>query len=130
MEMIEKREKMERLTKKENFNNEYLDSAVYWHEAKQMALKLHELENIMEKYGIESAEELESWLDNDRQERIATHRNQFEIEVLRRDRDTWKRACELAIDYCNDYMYECEGIGGINKDAIDFYAEAQKEMKK
>ena len=67
--------------------------------------KLGKLEDILEKYGIESVEELDK--------KIA-------------DGDTWKRACEFACDVLRDINYKI-----YNEDRIDFentfYQQAKKE---
>lgn len=62
--------------------------------------KLSKLEDILEKYGIESVEELDF--------RLAFKQNDiFNYKVvtkLEQDRDTWKRACELA---CEEAPIHC-----------------------
>ena len=63
--------------------------------------KLGKIEDILEKYGIESVEELEKKLA---------------------DSDTWKRACELACEREDDcYVYD-----NIHR-AYEFYQQAKKE---
>ena len=64
-----------------------------------------QVEDVMEKYGIESVEELDK--------KIA-------------DSDTWQKACELACDVLRDINYKI-----YNEDRIDFentfYQQAKKE---
>lgn len=115
--------------------------------------KLAHLEDIMEKYGIESVEELDEKLANfdnfmkgNKFETIEDLQNALNgkfIEVFdeknkiwqemvknltktEQDRDTWKRACELACDVLRDINYYV-------KDRIDFensfYQQAKKEKE-
>lgn len=67
--------------------------------------KLAQLEDILEKYGVESVEELEKKLA---------------------DSDTWQKACELACDVLRDINYKI-----YNEDRIDFentfYQQAKTE---
>lgn len=117
--------------------------------------KLAHLEDIMEKYGIESVEELDEKLANfdnfmkgNKFETIEDLQNALNgkfIEVFdeknkiwqemvknltktEQDRDTWKRACELACDVLRDINYKI-----YNEDRIDFensfYQQAKKEGK-
>ena len=100
----------------------------------QVITKLGQLEDIMDKYGIESAEEL----DNALFQRIVSIDNPFvkgyvqaKIDAINRaeqDRDTWKRACELACDVLRDINYKI-----YNEDRIDFentfYQQAKKEKE-
>ena len=99
----------ERLTKKisETIQDKYsLGSYLYYDFAEiddtnQLLNKLGELEDIMEKYGIESVEELEKKLA---------------------DSDTWQKACELACEREDDcYVYD-----NIHR-AYEFYQQAKKE---
>lgn len=74
--------------------------------------KLGKLEDIMEKHGIDSVEELD-----------------FRLSMKQND-DTWKKVCELMEDYVNN----CEKYGCGNEcnfviDVKDFYTQAQKEGK-
>ena len=65
--------------------------------------KLAKLEDILEKYGIESVEELEKKLA---------------------DSDTWQKACELACEREDDcYVYD-----NIHR-AYEFYQQAKKESE-
>lgn len=94
----------------------------------QVITKLGQLEDIMDKYGIESVEEL----DNALFQRIVSIDNPFvkgyvqaKIDAINRaeqDRDTWKKACELA----------CAFLAGITQDNVCdyedyFYQQAKKE---
>ena len=94
----------------------------------QVITKLGQLEDIMDKYGIESVEEL----DNALFQRIVSIDNPFvkgyvqaKIDAINRteqDRDTWKRACELACEREDDcYVYD-----NIHR-AYEFYQQAKKE---
>lgn len=99
----------ERLTSKNTvsvYNNS--NSEIYLgkgEEATKYIYKLAQYEDILEKYGIESVEELEKKLS---------------------DSDTLKRACELECDVLRDINYKI-----YNEDRIDFenifYQEAKTE---
>lgn len=131
----------ERLTKKisKTIQDKYsLGSYLYYDFAKiddtnKLLNKLGKLEDILEKYGIESVEELDKKIDDfynfmkgNKFETIEDLQNALNgkfIEVFdeknkiwqdmvknltktEKDRDTWKRACELAceeIDSCDNY---------------------------
>ena len=111
--------------------------------------KLAQLEDVMEKYGIESVEELDMKLANfdnfmkgNKFETIEDLQNALNgkfIEVFdeknkiwqdmvknltkaEQDRDTWKRACELACEREDDcYVYD-----NIHR-AYEFYQQAKEE---
>lgn len=110
-----------------------------------LCYKLACLEDILERYNIESVENLDSILEKYFSDTWITvtpkitknwelicdimasdelNRN-FELGVTR-DRDTWKRACELACDVLRDINYKI-----YNEDRIDFensfYQQAKKE---
>ena len=118
----------------------------------QVITKLGQLEDIMEKYGIESVEELNKKIDDftnfmkgNKFETIEDLQNALNgkfIEVFdeknkiwqdmvknltktEKDRDTWKKACELACDVLRDINYKI-----YNEDRIDFenifYQQAKK----
>lgn len=55
--------------------------------------KLGKLEDILEKYGIESVEELDKRLMKTHNEWCCQEADRLKLEY---DRDTWKKACELA----------------------------------
>ena len=83
--------------------------------------KLRQLEDIFEKYGIESVEELDKLTDGMKSTiSVLLDRN----KNTKQDRDTWKRACELA---CEEI--DCEYMYGINKENYSqyFYQQAKKE---
>ena len=85
--------------------------------------RLWQYENIMEKYGIESVELLEHIIKkgmviNSVIEDFAKE----EYDKIKQDRDTWKRACELACEREDDcYVYD-----NIHR-AYEFYQQAKKE---
>lgn len=100
--------------------------------------KLGKLEDILEKYGIESVEELKDALEN----KIEDISNPFlqgyvraffkdRLQYVEFERDIWKRACELA---CKELMpYRINMVGGLFtneelKEKINyFYQQAKKE---
>ena len=117
---------VERLTKKisETIQDKYsLGSYLYYDFAEiddtnQLLNKLGKLEDILEKYGVESMEELDF--------RLAFKQNDvFNYKVvteLEQERDAWKRACELACEREDDcYVYD-----NIHR-AYEFYQQAKKE---
>ena len=77
--------------------------------------KLGELEDILEKYGIESVEELDKKIgryidkidleaENDYLKKAIEKQN-IVIQSISKDRDAWKRACEfLAYEYAEEYF--------------------------
>ena len=100
--------------------------------------KLGKIEDLLEKYGIESVEEL----DNALFQRIVSIDNPFvkgyvqaKIDAINRaeqDRDTWKRACELASETLKQVMGKPLWIGGNIptpevKDSDYFYQQAKTE---
>ena len=75
----------------------------------QVITKLGQLEDIMDKYGIESFELLEHIIKkgmviNSVIEDFAKE----EYDKMKQDRDTWKRACELACEKLADIYSHCE----------------------
>ena len=117
----------------------------------QVITKLGQLEDIMDKYGIESVEELEKEMHslmliisilndygiedyNELDEILKefSYMKKMETEIgkelkfYKTDRDTWKRACELACDVLRDINYKI-----YNEDRIDFentfYQQAKTE---
>lgn len=86
--------------------------------------KLGELEDIMEKYGIESVEELEDKIICYEENKDANLGLKLDIKKLEQDRDTWQKACELACDVilrftdgcpCKaDYFYQQVKKGKVN----------------
>ena len=112
----------ERLTKKisKTIQNKYsLGSYLYYDFAEiddtnKLLNKLGELEDILEKYGLE-VEELDATL------KMKTNSIKG-FEKLEQDRDTWKKACELACEREDDcYVYD-----NIHR-AYEFYQQAKKE---
>lgn len=96
--------------------------------------KLLQLEDLMEKYGIESLKELDFRLAF-KQNDIANYKY---ISQLGQDRDTWKKACELACEHIaniewlsvpetdNDANDEIETI---KKQNINYFYQQAKEKK-
>ena len=94
--------------------------------------KLGELEDILEKYGIESVEELDKKIgryidkidleaENDYLKKAIEKQN-IVIQSISKDRATWKRACELACEREDDcYVYD-----NIHR-AYEFYQQAKKD---
>lgn len=145
----------ERLTKKisKTIQNKYsLGSYLYYDFAEiddtnKLLNKLGRLEDILEKYGIESVEELDNKLQNlifitstmndysiTNWEELDTVLKNFSFtkkqekdreeiyKNMQQDRDTWKRACELACEREDDcYVYD-----NIHR-AYEFYQQAKKE---
>ena len=121
----------ERLTKKisETIQDKYsLGSYLYYDFAEiddtnKLLNKLGKLEDIMEKYGIESFELLEHIIKkgiviNSTIEDFAKE----EYDKIKKDRATWKRACELACEREDDcYVYD-----NIHR-AYEFYQQAKTE---
>lgn len=96
--------------------------------------KLAQLEDILEKYGVESVEELDFRLAFKKSDVF----NYKVITELEQERDTWKRACELACNYmckfvipCPDiHRKECESFCDLKKaDCYKdyFYQQAKKD---
>ena len=97
--------------------------------------KLAQLEDIMEKYGIESVEELEEKLNEPERiwnANLKDLKQQVKREInkeLETDRDTWKRACELAceeINSCDNYGCKTYTIP-LKEMPQYFYQQAKKE---
>lgn len=107
--------------------------------------KLCAFEDIMEKYGIESVEELDdffanykvsSFLTEDRIKEIAVNEQrkvfqsmikeitEKECNQLYTELNTWKRACELACDVLRDINYKI-----YNEDRIDFENSFYQQAK-
>lgn len=102
--------------------------------------KLAQYEDILEKYGIESAGELDKNIEyvNKIIKAYKTGSWKKEKQKLKTDRDTWKRACELAckrICYMLDQEMQYHEHEKFNseeylKTEIDyFYQQAKKEEK-
>lgn len=142
----------ERLTKKINktMQDKYsLGSYLYYDfagldDTNKLLNKLGKLEDILEKYGVESIEELNERLEDVEQYNYETN-HQF-IDVMAKygiesieeldkkldDRDTWKRACELAsshISWCPAKQGECN-CSKEKRDCTNFfYQQAKKGAK-
>lgn len=87
--------------------------------------KLAQLEDIMEKYDIESVEELDVLLEG-------MKKIWQDTCDAKNDRDIWKRACELACETLKQVMGKPLWIGGNIpapevKDTEYFYQQAKKE---
>lgn len=130
----------ERLTKKisETIQDKYsLGSYLYYDFAEiddtnQLLNKLGELEDIMEKYGIESVEELEDKIICYEENKDVNLGLKLDIKKLEQELDTWKRACELASETLKQVMGKPLWIGGNIptpevKDSDYFYQQAKKE---
>lgn len=101
--------------------------------------KLGKLEDIMDKYGIESIELLEHIIKKGKV--IISVIEDFakeEYDKMKQDRDTWKRACELAVLWIaqelkvlpknikkSEFEFEDEMI--IEENTNYFYQQAKKE---
>ena len=84
--------------------------------------KLGELEDILEKYNIDSVEELEELLDDNKYAQNVVVKQLVELQNAKTDRDAWKRACELACEREDDcYVYD-----NIHR-AYEFYQQAKTE---
>lgn len=110
----------ERLTKKivKTIQDKYsLGSYLYYDfagldDTNKLLNKLGKLEDIMERLGINFVEDLEDEIKSLRVDKY----------VYKKDRDTWKRACELACEREDDcYVYD-----NIHR-AYEFYQQAKKE---
>lgn len=147
----------ERLTKKisKTIQNKYsLGSYLYYDFAEiddtnKLLNKLGKLEDIMEKYGLEINDideiltnyikEKELAKNNDKELRDTIQKLHTIIEAIGYDRDTWKRACELACKHIAEVeWFSCPETDSINEieDEIKtltqqslnyFYQQAKKE---
>lgn len=139
----------ERLTEKIFDNNGKQQDIYEWSSASSLECnrKLGELEDILEKYDIESVEELSkifSYLSGrfinsvyslkhkfdsyeDKIKYLANKKGQYyeELYETKQDRDTWKRACELACKW-----FKQTGFIGDQTKVDYFYQQAKKESKK
>ena len=119
----------ERLTRNNKVNFYFHDEA-----SNMVYYKLQKLEDIMVKYGIESVEELDKKIghyidkidleaENDYLKKAIEKQN-IVTQSISKDRDTWKRACELACEREDDcYVYD-----NIHR-AYEFYQQAKKESE-
>lgn len=88
-----------------------------------LCYKLACLEDILEKYGIEDLEQyLQRVREIDKELRDTIQQLHTIIDTIGYDRDTWKRACELACEREDDcYVYD-----NIHR-AYEFYQQAKTE---
>lgn len=147
----------ERLTKKisKTIQNKYsLGSYLYYDFAEiddtnKLLNKLGKLEDIMEKYGLEINDideiltnyikEKELAKNNDKELRDTIQKLHTIIEAIGYDRDTWKRACELACKHIAEVeWFSCPETDSINESEDEiktltqqslnyFYQQAKKE---
>lgn len=128
---------------------EYKEKSYNDEELSEIYNKLGKLEDLMEKYGIESIEEVDNLIANYRTSPLLTEEKIKEIAVKEQrrvlkdmvkeicyqeygdvftGRDTWKKACELAceeIEICDNYGSETYTM--TTNDMLDyFYTQAQK----
>ena len=81
--------------------------------------KLAQLEDIMEKYGIESVEELDKLIGGMQSTiNVLLQRN----KNIKTDRDTWKKACELACKW-----FKQTGFIG-DQTEVDYYYQQAKQV--
>ena len=151
----------ERLTEKHKISCFEYDLVNFEHKVKEfndydafyaynMAVrKLGKLEDILEKYGIESVEELDKKLayyidkidleaENEYLKKVIEKQNMIS-KIISKNRDTWKRACELACKHIaevewlscpeTDDISESENeIKTLTKQSLNyFYQQAKKE---
>lgn len=119
----------ERLTEKNKISCFEYDLANFEHKVKEfndydafyaynMAVrKLGKLEDILEKYGIASVEELDVLLEG-------MKKIWQDTCDAKNDRDTWKRACELACKW-----FKQTGFIGDQTKVDYFYQQAKKEKE-
>lgn len=94
-------------------------------EVQPIADKLCAFEDILEKYSLESVEELECFLDDYSKNQGRYFAICEEMDDLKKDHDTWKRACELACEREDDcYVYD-----NIHR-AYEFYQQAKQVIGK
>lgn len=114
----------ERLTEKVFDNNGKQQDIYEWSSASSLECnkKLGMLEDIMEKYNIDSVEELEELLDDNKYAQNVVVKQLVELQNAKNEENTWKRACELACEREDDcYVYD-----NIHR-AYEFYQQAKKE---
>lgn len=122
----------ERLTEKVFDNNGKQQDIYEWSSASSLECnkKLGMLEDIMEKYDIESFELLEHIIKKGKViNSVIEDFAKEEYDKIKQDRDTWKRACELAceeIDSCDNYGCKTYTIP-LKEMPQYFYQQAKKE---
>ena len=127
---VKENDMAERLTKKisKTIQNKYsLGSYLYYDFAEiddtnKLLNKLGRLEDILEKYGIESVEELDYLLEVFKKMRKEYGKLNQENYKNKKDRDTWKRACELACKW-----FKQTGFIGDQTKVDYYYQQAKKE---
>ena len=108
----------ERLTRNNKVNFYFHDEA-----SNMVYYKLQKLEDIMEKYDIESFELLEHIIKKGKViNSVIEDFAKEEYDKMKQDRDTWKRACELA---CR-HIAEVEWLSCPETDDI---SESENEIK-
>lgn len=116
------REYLESLSKDQVINlclQFMFDAEISEQQLDQANERLGKLEDILEKYGIMSVEELEVKLRTTNKDIKKAQQELAEIYI--KDRDTWKRACELACEREDDcYVYD-----NIHR-AYEFYQQAKQ----
>ena len=108
----------ERLTRNNKVNFYFHDEA-----SNMVYYKLQGLEDIMEKYDIESFELLEHIIKKGKViNSVIEDFAKEEYDKMKQDRDTWQRACELACEREDDcYVYD-----NIHR-AYEFYQQAKNK---
>lgn len=126
----------ERLTKKvsKTVQDKYILGTVFYYDfngldnTNALLNKLGKLEDILEKYGIGSVEELDETLDDNKYSKQAFAKLLKECQETTKDRDTWKKVAEKEAGILRDINYKL-----YNEDRIDFenyfYQQALKEGK-
>lgn len=92
---------------------------------KQLLDKLCAFEDVMEKYGIENIDELYVRLDKT----LVEWRNEVDRdfkEMLEHDRDTWKKACELACECIKGKPTEEFRINHSFRDIVNYFYKQAK----
>ena len=92
------------------------------------------IEKTLSEYGIKDNEELEELLDDNKYAQNVVVKQLVELQNAKTDRDTWKRACELACETLKQVMGKPLWIGGNIpapevKDREYFYQQAKKGGK-
>lgn len=115
----------ERLTESE-VSKSFTEQELRTSEQARIYQKLGKLEDILEKYGI-GVDELENIIINGLAMLDIQKINVFKEMELKAERDTWKRACELACEDLQFYDYGNEKTeGGIIMKVDYFYQQAKK----
>lgn len=113
----------------------FIDEPIYiikkWKKSEAIN-KLAQLEDILEKYGVD-IQNLDYILNDYSKNQGRDFAICEEMDDLKKDRDTWKRACELASETLKQVMGKPLWIGGNIptpevKDSDYFYQQAKKEQ--